>query len=174
MKFNLGFHDYKIDEVALKAEKELNLIHETFPLENVDWEFSLLFKRPMHSPSIGSYFVGMVLQGSMNLNSEEIVERRLAELSLSIVGSFTIVGDDLTDQDISQLLYVNGNAILLPYLRAAASNIIMCSGFGYAKLPVINLVGLVKKTVAPDGVWPTPAEIREPTVAEQLALPTTE
>ena len=65
-------------------------------------------------------------------------------LKVTIVGFFEYQAN-LTDEDILEILEVNGNAILFPYLRSYITTLTSNSGIPPLIIPTINIAKLVKE-----------------------------
>lgn len=165
----LLFHDHKIDTVSFDARKELGLLSAQFPVVNAKWNFNLAFRLPLFAEPIGRYFTGMEVTGTYHGMQHER-EYTIAELKVGILGAFSFQAD-LPENVIAQMLCSNCNAILVPYLRAAISQLVLNAGYGVASLPVINVLSAAEAALMKDGQWPSPRVISNLVEQEQLVFP---
>ena len=80
--------------------------------------------------------------GAVKLSVSLVDKDAMKKISVTIIGYFEIN----TDEDIIDILYVNGTAILYPYLRSIVSIVSAIDSSEAMLLPTINVLELLDKS----------------------------
>ena len=133
------FVNYKIDKIDFQLEPMTNNI--VCQKQNVDVEFGIAFSNALkfEERKNKTFYVSR-LQAKVDLfNNKEV----LAKGIFSISGIFST--ENAFSEEVEQNLIKNqAPAILLPYLRAAITNILASSGFDTVILPLVNIQAAAK------------------------------
>lgn len=133
------FVNYKIDKIDFQLEPMTNNI--VCQKQNVDVKFSIAFSNALkfEERENKTFYVSR-LQAKVDLfNNKEV----LAKGIFSISGIFST--ENAFSEEVEQNLIKNqAPAILLPYLRAAITNILASSGFDTVILPLVNIQAAAK------------------------------
>ncbi len=139
LKSEFRFLSYKIDEEKLWILRDIGVLQFDCNYEKHEWKLDVNIRQPIYFKTEKIYVCGLdaVLQltGKKEKGKKK---RKWLRLKIGIAGLFAIdeqIGGDLERKFVT----ISAPAILFPYLRAAATNILASSGFGSVILPLINM-----------------------------------
>lgn len=150
------FHSFKIDRLKLEMEQLLgNLVGVR--LLNPDFmRLNLRVRPPVFQSSSNAYFVGLDSQmffyseaqfQAGQSQQEPAPEAAIVRLEVGIAGVFTAFRDRFPPETEVTFVKIHAPAILMPYVRGAASSILALSGFGSVPFPLINVHELAKESL---------------------------
>jgi preprotein translocase subunit SecB len=143
IKASFDFLSYKVDKVNMKLVNQVSYLFTKGPISPEFIEMSIklrstekyLFSDKVH------YIGGLEIQIRIKNGA---AGETMMEADFGISGIFNTT--DPVDAHIEEnFAKINLPAILLPYLRAAMTNILSTAGFGTVLFPLVNVYELSKK-----------------------------
>jgi len=133
------FKTYKIDRIQYSMPQTTKALVQN-AVNQLELQISL--RQPVFDKKDTFYVGGLDIQ--VMSKTEEKEEHPVFDLKMGIAGIFVV--EDRLEELLEENLVKNQiPAILLPYLRAAATTILSCAGIGSIVLPLINIYELAKK-----------------------------
>jgi preprotein translocase subunit SecB len=138
-----NFISYKIDSVTVKMNPKITYLLDNKPLMPQGINLSIKLRNTEKFDINGSiHYVGG-LSTQVTIHDEENQEEMLSG-EFGISGIFAPVGD--MEKSVEEnFARINLPALLMPYIRAAITNILSQAGFGTVLFPLINVYELTKK-----------------------------
>jgi preprotein translocase subunit SecB len=138
-----NFLSYKVDSIAMKMNPKIKYLLNNQPiiLQNANFSIKLRNTEKFNANGLIHYVGGLSTQ--ITINDEESKEEVLSG-EFGISGIFT-ADDDIEKSAEENFAKVNLPALLMPYIRAAMTNILSQAGFGTVLFPLINVYELAKK-----------------------------
>jgi preprotein translocase subunit SecB len=116
---------------------------------------SFKFRQPLFSKEESVYIAGFETQflffhdTMADYQYEETPpEKAFLQLEIGIVGMFISSGGRFSEEIELNLVRIQAPALLMPYVRGAASSILALSGFGAVPFPLINIHELARKALS--------------------------
>lgn len=151
------FQSYKIDRLNLKMEQLVGYLTGIRLLNPDFMRIGLRIRQPFFQKESHSYFVGLDTQlyfytenqfNSIKPEEQPSMESAIVQLEIGIAGVFTSLSDRFPVETEEKLVKIQAPAILMPYVRSAASSVLAVSGFGAVPFPLINIHELAKSSPA--------------------------
>lgn len=139
------FVDYKIDKVELKLAPEYTaLMIQQAPREDV-WQFRCAIRDVLYVVDHRIYVSGLQLGTRLITKDHEDGTEPLLQMDIGISGIFKVEGDDFSLESEENIARVQFPTILMPYARAAATNILASAGYGSVVLPLFNIHEMLRQ-----------------------------
>jgi preprotein translocase subunit SecB len=137
-----NFISYKIDFISLKMNPKFSYLLDTAPVKPENLRLSIQLRSTEKFNINGSiHYVGG-LSTNITIQNNETFEEMLNG-NFGISGIFTPVGSVESAAE-ENFVKVNLPALLMPYLRAAMTNVLSNAGFGTILFPLVNVYELAK------------------------------
>ena len=137
------FISYKIDTFKLEVTKDTRSLVFIGIVGPGQVQMSLTIRNPLRISVDNSYIGGADVQFSLFHSTEQKPETTLATGSVGISGLFKVLAGQLAAETENNLVRLQIPAILMPYLRAALSSLLINAGFLGVMLPLINVHAIV-------------------------------
>jgi hypothetical protein len=145
MKSEFQFLSYKIDSLNLSILHDIGVLQFGGNYERLEWNQLISIRKPVFFPKEKIYVCAVDTEMKLisNLDSTKVNSEWLA-LKIGIAGLF-VTQNRLEDGLEKQFVTISAPAILYPFVRAAAANILSSSGFGSVVMPLINMYKIGKE-----------------------------
>jgi preprotein translocase subunit SecB len=137
------FLSYKIDTIQMRMDNKIEILMNNNSISPENINFAIRLRNP------GKYNINNVIHylGGVDIKIDIVLSDKTNILTgeFGIMGVFKMV-EEPKKNDEERMVKINMPAILMPYLRAAMTNILSSAGFGTVLFPLINMYELAEKS----------------------------